>query len=246
MIVDDQFAREDMAIFYDSFNQHGEDGAFYLSLPKAPSRILDVGCGTGLLTLSLAEMGHQVTGVDPAEGMLSVAARKPLAGRVRWVRAFAEDFELVERFDLAIMTAHVFQVFPDNAATLAALGNIRRHLVPGGRLVFESRNPAIQEWQNWTRERTAERKELTGIGPVEVYYQWREAEGDHVTFDAVYTLLRTGEQRVSASTLRFADRETIIDLLMAAGFRLQSVCGWWDGAAFDRHTSREMIFSAEA
>jgi ubiquinone/menaquinone biosynthesis C-methylase UbiE len=246
MIVDDQFAREDMAIFYDSFNQHGEDGAFYLSLPKAPARILDVGCGTGLLTIPLAESGHLVTGVDPAEGMLSMARRKPSADRVQWVKAFATDFELAERFDLAIMTAHVFQVFPDNAATLAALGNIRKHLAPGGRLVFESRNPAVLDWKNWTRALTTETRDIPGIGSVEVFYQWREAEGDQVTFEAVYTLLATGEQRISPSTLRFADRETIIDLLMDAGFRLQSVLGWWDGAPFDRHTSREMIFSAEA
>jgi SAM-dependent methyltransferase len=246
MIVDDQFAREDMAIFYDSFNRHGEDGPFYLSLPKAPARILDMGCGTGLLTIPLAERGHKVTGVDPAEGMLAVAKAKPQANTVRWVKGFAADFDLEERFDLAIMTAHVFQVFPDNAATLAALGNIRKHLVPGGRLVFESRNPAAMDWKNWTRELTTERREVTGIGPVEVFYQWRQTKGDHVTFDAVYTLMETGEQRISTSTLRFAERETIIDLLLEADFRLQSVFGRWDGSSFDRHTSPEMIFSAEA
>jgi len=41
--------------------------------------VLDVGCGTGFLSLLLAELGHRVTGIDVADAMLTMARRKAAA-----------------------------------------------------------------------------------------------------------------------------------------------------------------------
>ncbi|MBC7313412.1 MAG: class I SAM-dependent methyltransferase [Rhizobium sp.] len=245
MPVDAAFARHDMAILYDSFNTHGTDGDFYLSLAQSPCRILDLGCGTGSVALRLASLGHTVTGLDPAPGMLDVARAKDKAGTVRWLAGDARDFALGETFDLIIMTGHVFQVFLDDAETLAVLSSARRHLAEGGRLVFESRNPPARAWEGWIEERTCERTDVPGIGPVEVYYQVRDAWGDFVRFDAVFTLLKTGERRISESTLRFPDRNTIAQLLKAASFSSVKWLGDWDGTPFAPH-SPEIIVIAEA
>ncbi|SSC70388.1 unnamed protein product [Ciceribacter sp. T2.26MG-112.2] len=245
MPVDAAFARRDMAVLYDSFNAHGADGDFYLSLARSPCRILDLGCGTGSLALRLADLGHAVTGLDPAPGMLDVARQKDKAGTVCWIAADARDFALGEAFDLIIMTGHVFQVFHDDAETLAVLSSACRHLAEGGRLVFESRNPPARAWEGWIEERTCERTDVPGIGPVEVYYQVRDAWGDFVRFDAVFTLLKTGERRISESTLRFPDRNTIAQLLKAASFSSVKWLGDWDGTPLAPH-SPEIIVIAEA
>lgn len=245
MPVDAAFARHDMAILYDSFNGHGPDTAFYLALEAEPCRVLDLGCGTGALALALAERGHAVTGLDPAPGMLDVARAKDKANRVRWIAGDARDFALGETFDLIIMTGHVFQVFLDDAETLAVLSCARRHLAEGGRLVFESRNPPAKAWQGWTEEQTRERTDVPGIGPVEVYYQVRETWEDFVRFDAVFTLLESGERRISESTLRFPDRDTIAQLLDTAGFSSVKWLGNWDGTQLSPH-SPEIIVIAEA
>lgn len=245
MPVDAAFARHDMAILYDSFNTHGADGDFYLSLAQGPCRILDLGCGTGSVALRLARLGHTVTGLDPAPGMLDVARQKDRAGTVRWIAGDARDFDLGETFDLIIMTGHVFQVFLDDAETLAVLSSARSHLAEGGRLVFESRNPPARAWESWTEELTREQTDVPGIGPVEVYYQVREAWGDFVRFDAVFTLLESGERRISESTLRFPGRDTIARLLADAGFSSVKWLGDWDGTPFHPH-SPEIIVIAEA
>lgn len=245
MPVDAAFARHDMAVLYDSFNAHGADGDFYLSLAHDPCRILDLGCGTGSLALRLANLGHSVTGLDPAPGMLDVARAKDKADMVRWIAGDARDVALGETFDLIIMTGHVFQVFLDDAETLAVLCSARRHLAEGGRLVFESRNPPARAWEGWTEEGTRERTAVPGIGPVEVYYQVRQAWGDFVRFDAVFTLLESGERRISESTLRFPGRNIIAQLLEAADFSSVTWLGDWDGTPLAPH-SPEIIVIAEA
>ncbi len=245
MPVDPAFARFDMARLYDAFNHHGADGDFYENFTQTPCRVLDIGCGTGSVTLRLAKRGHTVTGVDPADGMLRVARMKDRESKVEWVQAPAAEFTLPDRFDLAIMTGHVFQVFLDDGETLAALSNIHRHMVRGGSLILESRNAQGKAWEDWTREKTREQRVIDGIWPVDVYYQIKHVEGEQVTFDAVFTILDTGETLASESRLRFAPVETIQRLLSAAGFGEVELLGWWDGTPYSA-TSPEIIAIARA
>jgi ubiquinone/menaquinone biosynthesis C-methylase UbiE len=240
MPVDAAFARFDMARLYDAFNHHGEDGDFYENFAPSPCTILDVGCGTGSLALRLANRGHAVTGVDPADGMLQVARSKDVDGRVRWISAEAAGFTLDEHFDLSIMTGHVFQVFLDDGETMAALRNVHRHLKRGGQLIIESRNPLLRAWEGWTREQTRETRQLDGVGAVDVYYQLKDVDSECVTFDAVFTLQATGETLVSESRLRFATADTILGLLLCAGFRSVELLGWWDGRPYSE-ASAEII-----
>ena len=63
------------ASLYDHFNGWDVCDAFYLGLArtlKSGARVLDLGCGTGLLACRIAEEGFAVTGVDPAEGLVEL------------------------------------------------------------------------------------------------------------------------------------------------------------------------------
>lgn len=102
-------------------------------LPSAPGAVLDLGCGTGSLSLLAAEQGHRVTGIDRSARMIE-RARTKLAGRdaAFLVGDAAEPPVGERRFD-AVLVRHVLWALPDPAAALRHWAGL---LTPGGRLVL--------------------------------------------------------------------------------------------------------------
>ncbi len=102
-------------------------------------RVLDVGCGTGRLAAVLAERyGCKVWGVDRSPEMLEVARGRVPAG-VGLKVGEAEDLPFRDRwFERATMTLVFHHLDPDRAVP-----ELRRVLVPGGRLAFLTMNPAF-------------------------------------------------------------------------------------------------------
>jgi ubiquinone/menaquinone biosynthesis C-methylase UbiE len=97
------------------------------------SRILDIGCGTGQLTVRLANelTASEVTGCDFSRGMLRQAAGRK--ARVRWVQGDAGALPFRPGAFDAVVSTEAFHWFPDQDRALAEL---HRLLVPGGRLLL--------------------------------------------------------------------------------------------------------------
>lgn len=102
-------------------------------LPAHPSDVLDLGCGTGSLSLLAAEQGHRVTGVDSSPAMIDLARAK-LAGRDAVFLAGDAAAPPVgeQRFDV-VLVRHLLWALPDPGR---ALRHWRELLRPGGRLVL--------------------------------------------------------------------------------------------------------------
>jgi SAM-dependent methyltransferase len=102
-------------------------------LPQRAGDVLDLGCGTGSLSLLAAEQGHRVTGVDRSRRMLE-RARDKLAGRdALFLPGDAAKPPVGERRFDAVLVRHVLWTLPDPAR---ALRHWRDLLRPGGRMVL--------------------------------------------------------------------------------------------------------------
>jgi SAM-dependent methyltransferase len=177
--------------------------------------------------------------------MLAIARLRPGGDRVRWVEADARELDLGERFDLVVMTGHVFQVFLDDADVEHVFRAVRGHLAPGGRFGFESRNPLAREWEEWTAPGSREVAQVDGVGAVEAEWDVTAVDGELVTFETRYRLPATGEQLVGPSTLRFRSQAAIAGLLTAAGFGDVRWLGDWDGAAAGPGTPEIIAIAAD-
>jgi SAM-dependent methyltransferase len=102
-------------------------------LPARPGDVLDLGCGTGSLSLLAAEQGHRVTGVDRSPAMVELARAK-LAGRdAVFLTGDATAPPVGERRFDAVLVRHVLWTLPHPDR---ALRHWRRLLRPAGRMVL--------------------------------------------------------------------------------------------------------------
>jgi 2-polyprenyl-6-hydroxyphenyl methylase / 3-demethylubiquinone-9 3-methyltransferase len=110
------------------------------------SQVVDVGCGGGILSESLAARGAQVTGIDAAEKALTVArlhaANSGLEIDYRQITAEELAAEKPESFDL-VCCLELLEHVPDPASTVAACAELCR---PGGDVVLSTINRSPQSW----------------------------------------------------------------------------------------------------
>jgi 2-polyprenyl-3-methyl-5-hydroxy-6-metoxy-1,4-benzoquinol methylase len=228
-----------LAEIYDLDNPWAEDTDFYLALAGLePCSVLDLGCGTGTLCCALAQRGHRVTGVDPAGPMLAIAAGKPSAENVEWIQSNAQNYRSDKRFDLIVMMGHAFQILLSDEDALAVLGTMRRHLTPGGKVAFETRNPNI-DWAHVWGTHAAVVHELP-IGQMRETLHITSESGEFISFQQQFEF--PDLTLSSSSTLRFLSRTRIEELIARSGLLTREVFGDWEVSPFEPRQSLEMIF----
>ncbi|MFG2547845.1 class I SAM-dependent methyltransferase [Streptomyces sp. NPDC048594] len=238
-MADECFRHPRLAAVYDALDNDRGDLDAYLRMAGefGARRVLDIGCGTGVFALLLADRGIEVVGVDPAAASLDVAREKPGAARVRWIEGDAAALPPL-RADLATMTANVAQAITGPRAWQGTLRGAYEALRPGGHLVFETRDPARRAWEEWDREHTHQVVEVPGAGAVESWCDLLDVSGPLVTFRWTYVFTADGEVLTSDSTLRFRDRDEVEADLTGRGFEVREVRD-----APDRR-GRELVFLA--
>jgi ubiquinone/menaquinone biosynthesis C-methylase UbiE len=119
-------------------------GSFIAERHPPPARLLDVGCGTGVLAASLSSEGYEVIGIDPSEGMLEVMRKRFPA--VESVQASGTEMPFEDgSFDIAVSVATMHHI-ADHQAVREALGEMARVVRPGGHVLIWDHNPRNPYW----------------------------------------------------------------------------------------------------
>lgn len=132
---------------YDSLNRHVvADIPFYVEAARrAAGPVLELACGTGRLTIPIAQTGVEIVGLDQSPSMMAHLRTKAKGAGVEipLVEADCRKFDLGRKFALIFMGFNSMQHLHDFASLAALFANVRQHLSPGGNFVFDVFNPSI-------------------------------------------------------------------------------------------------------
>lgn len=225
-VAEDPYRDERLVQLYDLDNAAGDDHEYYRTLADdiQAKKVLDFGCGTGLLTRTFARTGRMVIGVDPSATMLGFARRQPGAEAVTWIDGDASAVDGTGDVDLVVSSGNtMMHISPE--AYPAVLGSLSDALRPGGVISFESRNPAARAWEQWTREATYSERD-TPAGHLREWIEVTESDHGRVVFDA-HNVFPDGTDAVYTTVLHFRTSDEITADLEQAGFTDIAVHGGW-------------------
>jgi SAM-dependent methyltransferase len=159
--------------------------AFYSALAQETGGpVLEIACGTGRVSIPIARLGFEVTGLDITPGMLERARSKSVGLPTRWVHGDARSFDLDERFRLVFLTGNAFQAFLTRADQEALLERVRMHLHEDGLFAFETRNPRWARSASASKEAPGETANLPDKGLFTLLETREEEEDGKVYIDA--------------------------------------------------------------
>ena len=226
-----------IAALYDGDNPDGPDHDHWRRLVAArqPRAIADLGCGTGMLTVTLAAPTRTVVGIDPDSGMLDIARNRPGSQLVTWILGDANKI-CPESAEVVLMTGNVAQHIGPRQWQQALI-DIATGLRAGGVLSFESRNPDVRAWNDWANDKSRGTR-ATPYGPLT---EWMDvsAPDEHgtVLLTAHNLWEQTGEDLIIEQPLTFRSSEQITDDLQAAGLVVTEVVGDWGRGRFTERST---------
>lgn len=231
-----------------------DDIPFYVEeATRAGGAVLELGCGTGRVSIPIAQAGIDVVGIDSSSAMLTIAREKSREAdtpNLKLLRADMRDFDITSKFDLAIIPFRGFLSLLSVDDEIRTLTNIRRHLAPGGKIIFDifvpDLNMMVQEGDVPYHFRDVIDRE-TGKRLI----IWNQASYD--AFSQVMDIRTTIEQlddsgRVSSKmyrdfALRYIFRWEMHHLLGLCGYDVLALYGDFERGQFDEG-STEMVWVA--
>ena len=219
---------------------------------------LELGCGTGRVLIPTAAAGCAITGLDFSDSMLKRCsqnlAAQPAAvqSHARLVRGDMTNFDLGKQFALVTIPFRPFQHLVSVAEQKACLNCVGKHLMPGGRLVFDVFNPRLDRLYDTKYQTEIEDMPETTLGDGRRFRRANRTAAFHrdeqyndveLIYYITYPDGRT-QRLVQSFPMRYVFRYEMEHLLELCGFQIAEMFGDFDKSSYVSD-SPEMIFVAE-
>lgn len=202
---------------YDLENKDFEpDGPFILAYAqKLGGTLLELGCGTGRVTIPLAQHGIKVVGVDIVPAMIERAKQKSAGLPIEWIVDDARTFQLGRKFNLIFESGSVFHHMLTRQDQEAFLSRVYAHIEDEGRFITNLFFPTAkrllssdieEEWYTVRRPDGSEIRvsgidkydDLQQIRTETAYRRWTEADGQEILRTAPLSLRYYFPQEIEA------------------------------------------------
>lgn len=207
--------------------------------PSEWSHVLDLGCGRGRHSLSLARRGYDVTGLDLSETSIRVARERVAEQGIEGIRFLVADMRepFDETVDAVVNLFTSFGYFQGDKENRKVLKNIYDMLRPGGRVLID--------FLNADRVRTLyvaeEQGEYEGIHYTIHRYEKDQAIHKEIHFrGALPGQTRSYKERVKLYGLPWFQ-----EAFESVGLRLIEIMGDYEGSEFDAKHSPRLLLLAE-
>lgn len=225
------------------YNYRDEQGAAHevhemISWLKLESgtKVLDLCCGMGRHSLSLAEKGYEVTGMDLSDVLLDEAKQADGSENVNWVQGDMRELPFAdEEFGAVVNLFTSFGYFKEDAEHVRVLKEIRRVLRPGGRFIIDFMNPPhVKRHLKPYSEREEDGLKIEERRTIEDGFVKK-----HITI--IPQSEDGGEVREYDERVKLYTLETFTKMLEKAGLELDEVRGSYDEKRYEKDSPR-MIF----
>ncbi len=239
-------------LYHGHHQKYTEDLAFWLACAaKSKGAILELGCGTGRVSLFLAEHGFTVFGIDISFDMLrtmQAIASKRLVKPLKIIQADFSGLHLGYTFPAIILPCNTYSTLSPDARK-ATLQRVRQHLTENGVFTVSMINPARLSTLPAIAGQEPEvffEHPLDG-NPVEVFSSWEKPDEHRITFTWTYDHLfpdGTIERRKTSVTQFIIDKETCLNEFDKAGFTKLTLFGDFQNNRYDQSSPYLIIRAA--
>jgi len=250
------------ADIYDlQYEGYEEDIAFYVGeAQRATPPVLELACGTGRVTIPIAQAGVEVVGLDSSPEMLAVAQQRvaqlspEVKERIRLLEGDMRDFSLDEHFALIMIPFRSFLLLLSVEDQKQALRNIYRHLHPDGRLALNIFVPDLAIIASHSSPLGEPLKHMKEIKDPEtahriIIWETRHYDQHRQIIENLFIYEELDETGVVVKRayrplkLRWIYRYEMEHLLHLCDFQVEALYGGFDRQPFDDN-SREMVWVA--
>ena len=225
-------------------NLYGAIPFYVKQVKKYGGPVLELACGTGRITIPIAKEGIPIVGLDFSAKMLTQARKNSNQDNleIEWIEADMTNFSLNKKFSVIIMPGAAMNWVLENRDIENCLSCVKKHLMSGGRFIFNVFNPNLEIMQRDPSKKyeKCEYPNPNGEGIVEVTESNSYDKATQIIYAYSYYNIENKEV-IKKLKLRIIFPQELDALLYYNGFIIDHKYGAYDEEPFNSDSNWQIV-----